>query len=116
MTIGERVLEEIKKRGLTQKEFSDITGIPTSTISSWKARKQNPGMDKLLIICETLKISPYYLVSGTEEEVKRGADYIRVFKTDPEYQVVIEFRELDDGQKNRLLGYLASMKDSSRKS
>ncbi len=115
MTIGERILELINEKGFTQKEFSDITGIPTSTVNSWKIKKQNPGMDKLQIICDTLKISPYYLISGTDGERTDKIDYIRVFKTEPEYYVVTEFRKLDKGQKDRLIGYLEAIKEDSPK-
>ena len=33
MTIGERVLDLIRGRHMTQKEFSELTGIPQSTMS-----------------------------------------------------------------------------------
>ncbi|MCR4691479.1 MAG: helix-turn-helix domain-containing protein [Lachnospiraceae bacterium] len=35
---------------MTQKEFSEKTGIPQSTMSSWKSRGQTPGMDKLQLL------------------------------------------------------------------
>ena len=38
MTIGERVLELVHKNKMTQKEFSERTGIPQSTMSSWNIK------------------------------------------------------------------------------
>lgn len=76
MTIGERILELIHERGMTQKAFSEITGIPQSTMSSWKGKKQNPGMDKLQVICDTLKVDPYYLIAGTRIKESVNTDYI----------------------------------------
>lgn len=111
MTIGERILNIIKENGMTQKEFSDRTGIPQSTMSSWKSRGQIPGMDKLQIICDTLNVDPYYLISGTDCENTRTADYLRIDKRNEEYDLVIEYRELDDNMKNRLWGYLKALRN-----
>ena len=44
------------KNGLSQKEFSEQTGISQSTISDWKRKKTNPSADKILKICEVLHI------------------------------------------------------------
>ena len=112
MTIGERVIELIHERGMTQKMFSDITGIPQSTMSSWKGRKQNPGMDKLKIICDTLKVDPYYLVSGTKMKETVNADYITVYHDDQEeYELLIEFRKLSQENKMRLAGYAKALSE-----
>ena len=35
-SIGIRIIELVKERGMTQKEFSEKTGIPQSTISDWR--------------------------------------------------------------------------------
>jgi len=107
MTIGERILNLIHEKGMTQKEFSALTGIPQSTMSSWKSRNQVPGMDKLQIICDVLDIDPYHLLSGAEGETKTG--FIRVYETDIEYEIIEGFRKLDDARKNRLLGYLHAL-------
>lgn len=67
MTISERIFELIKERGYTQKEFSKRTGIAESTISDWKKKGTNPVSDKILIICKVLEVSPYFLLSGSED-------------------------------------------------
>ena len=36
MTIGERVLKLIREKGMTQKEFSLLTGIPQSKANVYK--------------------------------------------------------------------------------
>ena len=53
-SIGLRVLESIHDKGMTQKMFSEKTGIPQSTICDWRRRKLNPGSDKIMKICEVL--------------------------------------------------------------
>ena len=113
MSIGERILKIIKEKGMTQKEFSIRTGIPQSTMSCWKSRGQIPGMDKLQIICDTLNVDPYYLISGTECENTRTVDYLRINKNEQEYELIIEYRELMDNQKDRLWGYLQALRNSA---
>ncbi len=74
MTISERIFELIRERGYSQKEFSKKTGIAESTISDWKKKGTNPVSDKILIICEVLEVSPYYLLSGVENNDKRSRE------------------------------------------
>ena len=67
MKISERIFELIKDRGMTQKEFSDKTGIPQSTISDWKGKDLNPSADKLLVICQVLHTSVYDLLASSDK-------------------------------------------------
>ena len=60
-TISDRIFELLKERGMSQKSFSQKTGIAESTISDWKKKKTNPVSDKILIISETLGVTPYEL-------------------------------------------------------
>ena len=66
MTISERIFELLDKRGMSQKEFSEKTGIAQSSISDWKRKKTNPVSEKILIICNVLDVTPYELLGGTD--------------------------------------------------
>ena len=44
---------------MSQKEFSIITGIATTTISDWRKKNTNPGSDKILLICAALDVAPW---------------------------------------------------------
>ena len=55
--ISEKIFELILRNGMTQKEFSEETGISQSTISDWKRKGTNPSADKILKICEVLKVN-----------------------------------------------------------
>ncbi len=59
MTISQRIFKILENRKMTQKEFSEKTGILQSTISDWRKKNTNPASDKILIIYETLHINPY---------------------------------------------------------
>lgn len=109
MTIGERVLALVHDKGMTQKEFSEKTGIPQSTMSSWKGKKQNPAIDKLKVICDVLEVDPYYILSGSEGNEKLKSDYLTVYKNDEEYEVLIEYRKLNQDGRNRMAGYLQAL-------
>lgn len=111
MTVGERVIGLVREQGMTQKEFSERTGIPQSTMSSWKGKKQNPSIDKLKVICDVLRVDPYYLVSGTESNETLNNDYVTVYKKDEEYELLIEYSKLDRDKKNRLLGYIEALQE-----
>lgn len=111
MTIGERVLQLVHDNGMTQKEFSEKTGIPQSTMSSWKGKKQNPSIDKLKVICDVLRVDPYYLISGSESNETLNNDYLTVYRKDEEYELLIEYRKMDRDRRNRLLGYMCALNE-----
>lgn len=90
---------------MSQKEFSEMTGIAQSTISDWKRKKTNPAADKLMVICNVLEISPYELLVGAEQE-KYQAGYIIVNKTSGEYKILEQYQALTQEGKERLMGYL----------
>ena len=63
MTVSERIFKIIDEENMTQKEISEKTGIPQSTISDWRKKNTNPASDKILIICEVLKVTATILPS-----------------------------------------------------
>ena len=48
MLISEKIYKYMEQKGMTQKEFSQCTGISQSTISDWRRKKTNPSADKIL--------------------------------------------------------------------
>ena len=113
MTISERIFELLDKRGMSQKEFSEKTGIAQSSISDWKRKKTNPVSEKILIICETLKVTPYELLSGTDGEGKRSnrADLLLLEKGSEEGQLIMEYMSMDQDARGRILGYIKALKE-----
>ena len=113
MTVGQRIFELLKQKGMTQKEFSERTGIATTTISDWRKKNTNPASDKILIICEVLNVTPYELLSGVKEEGSRSNDMrCQVIAKDSEENLLLEMYDaLDRDKKSRLLGYLQALKE-----
>ena len=56
MMISQKIFKLLELEKLSQKDFSEKTGIPQSTISDWRKKNTNPASDKILIICEVLKV------------------------------------------------------------
>ena len=109
MVISERIFYILEEKGITQKEFSEKTGISQSTISDWKRKKTNPSADKILKICETLNVTPYELLSERSNMVVDKVDYF-IALNDQEAVLLEEFRSLDNRKKDRLMGYLDALK------
>ena len=108
--ISEKIFELILRNGVTQKEFSEETGISQSTISDWKRKGTNPSADKILKICEVLKVTPYELLG--ENEIERKAVDLEMCAANTEEKMILEgFRNLPDRKKERILGYLAALQE-----
>lgn len=116
MTISERIFDLIKKRGMTQKEFSEKTGIAQSSISDWKRKKTNPVSEKILIICDVLNVTPYELLGGTDGIGKRSnpAEMIILDKNSEIGQLVVEYSKMNTDMQNRILGYMRALQELER--
>ena len=110
MTISERIFEILQKKKMTQKEFSNRTGIPQSTVSDWKSKKINPASDKILIISDVLDVSPYFLLSGMGDE-KYERPQKMVIEDEMEYYLIEKYRKLDRTYRERMLGYMEAVCD-----
>ena len=114
MSVGDRIYKLMEIRGLSQIEFCRRTGIPQSTMSSWKGKKQNPSLDKLKVICDVLQVDPFYLISGAESNESLNSDYLMVYRNEEEYQLLIEYRKLDRDFQQRLMGYLQALRELNK--
>ena len=73
MTIGERIAEERKFAGLTQKELGAQTGIDPSTIRKYESGRLNPKIETIKRIAEVLNINWYDLYEGLESQSSNNA-------------------------------------------
>lgn len=114
MLISERIYRFLAERGLSQVEFAARTGISQSTISDWKRKGTNPSADKIMIICEVLDISPYELLSGTEnkkfKEYKQ-TDCVVIDKQSKEYRLIDTYQNLGPEAQRCLEGYMSALRD-----
>ena len=95
---------------MSQKEFSERTGISQSTISDWKRKRTNPSSDKILKICEVLQVSPYELLAEDDSVCQTAADHNIILNND-EIILLENYRNFSSRQKDRLLGYLEALRE-----
>jgi len=115
MIISERIFNMLQEKGISQKEFSERTGISQSTISDWKRKKTNPASDKIMLICDVLNVSPYELLSGVEKSKYTQLDYVIVDKNSTDYQFLEMMRGFNKSTQERLLGYMQALEDLQKK-
>mgnify|MGYP002523222649 CR=1 FL=1 len=111
MTIRDRIFARLLELHMTQKQFSEKTGIPQSTISEWKSKKTNPTADKIMIICQVLEVSPEWLLSGIENEGKRVTpnNYIVVDKDTEIGELIKAYSMMPSDSRARVQGYVAAL-------
>ena len=109
MIISERIFYLMKEKGMSQKTFSDRTGISQSTISDWKRKKTNPAADKIMLICDVLEITPYELLSGIEKSRYTQLDYVIVDKQSEDFLFLDAYRNLDQKSRQRVMGYMDAL-------
>ena len=68
MSLGERLYELRKKKGLSQEEVADRLNVTRQSVSKWETDESKPDFDKIIPICELFEISSNELLSGTKEE------------------------------------------------
>lgn len=66
-----KLLKKMRKdRGLTLKQLSTLTGIPTSTLSDYENNKIDPPVSKYIIILNALRVNPLIFLCIQEEYLK----------------------------------------------
>ena len=111
MLIRDRIFQKLEEMNMTQKEFSERTGIPQTTVSDWRKKKTNPTAEKIMVICKVLNVTPEWLLSGIEPQGERGNPQ-KWFAIDAKTDVgrlVVSFNSMDHGLQERLLGYAEAL-------
>jgi transcriptional regulator with XRE-family HTH domain len=111
MTISDRIFERLRQINMSQKVFSEETGISQSTISEWKSKRTNPTSEKILIICSVLGVTPEWLLSGIENTGDRGnkSSWYVIGKDSEMGSLISRYHDMDERQRERLLGYMEAI-------
>lgn len=117
MTISERIFERLRTISMTQKTFSELTGIQPSTISEWKKKKTNPSSDKIMAICHALNVTPEWLLSGADPAGGRSGNqsYYIIGKTTDTGRLIHTYNNFDQAARERLIGYVEALNELSAK-
>ncbi|MFN2927084.1 helix-turn-helix domain-containing protein [Lachnospiraceae bacterium YH-ros2228] len=119
MTVSERIFARLEELSMSQKEFSERTGIQQSTISEWKKKKTNPLSEKIMPICKALGVTPEWLLLGEDSSEAGKADYYMIQKKTEAGRLIESYERLSPKFRERVLGYaeaFASMDSASDKS
>lgn len=111
MLISERIFCILNEKGISQKTFSEMTGIAQSTISDWKRKRTNPAADKIMVICNVLDVSVYELLGDTQSRGTQQKDYVVIGKNSEEYSLLEAYHSLRANDKAKLLGYMDALKN-----
>lgn len=79
MTVGERIVETRKAKGISQKQFSEMTGIPIQTLFRIE-KNGNATINNMQKIAEALETTPSYLM-GWEEKQATNEETLSSFTT-----------------------------------
>ena len=111
MLIRDRIFDRMAELKMTQKEFSERTGIPQSTVSDWRKKGTNPTAEKLMVICKVLEVTPEWLLSGLETRGSRASlQKWHVVGAETESgQLLRAFNAMDKSTRARLLGYAQAL-------
>ena len=109
MTISERLFQVMSEKEISVPDLARLTGIPRQTIYDWQKKNTNPGADKIMIICESLGITPTELLLG-----KNSLDSTNSFAVSGtnEKTIIEAYRKLSDFKKSRLLAYLSMLQNT----
>lgn len=90
MTISERILKEIKKKGITQRSLASMLDVNPSTVCTWlKYGAESIPSAYIIPISEMLDIDPLELLSGVPSQKEIGE------LTENETRLLDTFRKLD---------------------
>ena len=111
MTIRDHIFERLEQLNMTQKTFSDLTGIPQSTVSDWRKMKTNPTADKIMIICKVLKVTPVWLLSGIRQRGTRSnpLSWYAIDADTDSGRLITMYNSMDKERQARLLGYMEAL-------
>lgn len=78
MTLGQRLYEMRKAKGLSQESVAEVLGVTRQTVSKWETDQTTPDFDKIIPICKLYNITADELFSDDmtiSNNVKSDYDY-----------------------------------------
>lgn len=99
MEIIERIYETLDNKGKKAIDLVNCLGITTSTMSTWKARKNDPPAKYMPAIAKFLDVSLDYLMTGVDAPVRKCT-------TEEEDELLELFRSLPVNKKYEFIGEL----------
>lgn len=90
MTLGNRLYEMRKEKGLSQEQVAEILGVTRQTVSKWETDQTTPDFDKIIPLCNLYNVSTDELLTGNKQG-DYTIDYNATEKPDYEIQQDTEY-------------------------
>ena len=114
MSMGERIRNARKAKGLTQKQLAEQIGAKHTSVSGWEKDQHKPDVDSLELICGALDVPISYLIEieQNERQVQRLLAYQQ---STFEIEIMSMFRKLSLDEKNMIYDLMKSTLDRKEK-
>lgn len=99
MSINERLFYLLDNCNISQKEFSNLTGIPSQTISGWKNRKTDPPSSLIPVIANFFGVSCDFILTGSLYENSSNSN--KEF-----HDLIYTFSLLSESDKREILEFM----------
>lgn len=70
--IVERIIELMKKNGLSAKKTTELLGASASVISDWKSGRLRPSIEHIIKLAQIFNVSTDYILTGYDRELPPG--------------------------------------------
>lgn len=112
MTVGERIKQLRKEKGLTQEELGILLGVKKAAVQKYESgRVQNLKQETVKRLCEIFNREPsYFILTDRELEVNLREEVVFIERIERRYgkevvSIIEIFIDLDDGGKDKVLEY-----------
>ena len=82
MTIGVKIQNLRKQRGLSQEQLAETLGVSRQAVSKWEAEQSVPDIDKIILICEYFGVTTDYILRNEEMSCMEAIQSINTNKNE----------------------------------
>ncbi len=101
-----KINELLKENGRTQQQMADYLGISQASFYAYTIGKAEPSLEKLIKLADYFDVSLDYLCG------RQNKNIVPLDSLTPlQRQAINELRTLSDDKVNRVIGYIANLKE-----
>jgi transcriptional regulator with XRE-family HTH domain len=104
MQITERIFKLLADKQKDQKDLADYVKASQKTVSAWKTRNSDIPSSYISAIAEFLKVTPEYLLSGSETEKSPSSEL-----TEDEAKALNYYKRLNNEDKDLIKGEMVRL-------
>ena len=82
MTIGVKIQNLRKQRGLSKEPLAEALGVSRQAVSKWEAEQSVPDIDKIILICEYFGVTTDYILRNEEMSCMEAIQSINTNKNE----------------------------------